>query len=266
MSNSRSSSKVPPVEDKLLRLCQQAEQLNLYTLRDQIPSLLEIAEKHQLSYSDFAIELFSAELIARQNRKLNRNYKRSGLPHNVEGLDTYDFSLRPQLEPRVVKELLNCRWAEDEGRGIICIGKPGLGKSRVLDALGKAACLHGHTVLKTNTADMLEHLHAAHADNTFRKALGRYVKVGVLILEEFGYSPFDVDATKYLFRVISARYRLRSTLIAANTGFTHWKTFFPSDAQAVATVDRLIDRATILRFSGKGFRKPKEIIGAETSD
>jgi GAF domain-containing protein len=49
--------------------------------------------------------------------------------------------------------------------------------------------------------------------------------------------------------------------LAANTGFAGWRRFFPSEAQAVATVDRLIDNATILRFSGKGFRKPKEVIG-----
>jgi hypothetical protein len=28
------------------------------------------------------------------------------------------------------------------------------------------------------------------------------------------------------------------------------------------TVDRLVDRATILRFTGKSFRDPKEIVGA----
>ena len=44
-------------------------------------------------------------------------------------------------------------------------------------------------------------------------------------------------------------------------GFPGWKRFFPSEAQAVATVDRLIDNATILRFSGKGFRQPKEVYG-----
>lgn len=256
----------PPTDDKLLQLSQQAEELSLTAMRDQIAIILSRAEKHQLSYSDFAIELFSTEILARKNRKLGSNYKRSGLPLTVEGLEKYNFSIRPQLEARVVKELLNCRWAEEEGRGIICVGKPGVGKTRVLDALGKAACLRGYTVLKINTADMLEHLHSSHADNTFRKTFSRYAKVGVLVLDEFGYADFDADATKYLFRLVSARYRQRSTLIAANTGFNHWKNFFPSEAQAVATVDRLIDRATILRFTGKGCRAPLEIVGAESTD
>jgi hypothetical protein len=39
-----------------------------------------------------------------------------------------------------------------------------------------------------------------------------------------------------------------------------------SEAQAVATVDRLIDRATILRFTGKSKRRPLETHGADVED
>jgi hypothetical protein len=46
------------------------------------------------------------------------------------------------------------------------------------------------------------------------------------------------------------------------TGFAHWKNLFPTESTAVATVDRLVDRATILRFTGRSMRDPKEIVGA----
>jgi DNA replication protein DnaC len=255
-----------PASDPANEIVRLAHALNLTALEDQIPNMLQRAEKDGLSYSDFALELLHFEAQSRNSRRLTRNLKRSGLPAVVEGLDTFDFSVRPQLEPRVVKELLNCRWVEEEGRNIICVGRAGLGKSRVLDNLAKSACLKGHTVLKVLTAVMLEDLHASLADGTFRRTFRRYEKPDVLYLEEFGYAPFDEEATKYLFRLISARHRRSSILLAANTGFKNWKRFFPSEAQAVATVDRLIDRATILRFTGKSFRAPKEVLGAETDD
>jgi hypothetical protein len=44
------------------------------------------------------------------------------------------------------------------------------------------------------------------------------------------------------------------------------KTLFPSEATAVSTVDRLVDRSTILRFTGETFRKPKEVVGAPIDD
>lgn len=254
------TKKPSTTDDPLLELRELASALNLTALRDQLPELLAQAQSNEASYSDFALSMLRFEYSARRSRSLTRNLKRSGLPDLVEGLDDFDFSIRPKLEARVVKELLNCRWA-DERRNIICVGRPGLGKSRVLDALTKAACLKGHTVLKVTTAQMLEDLHASLADGTFRRAFRRYEKPAVLYCDEFGYEPFDAEATKYLFRLVSARHGRSSVLLAANTGFKSWQRFFPSEAQAVATVDRLIDNATILRFTGKSFRKPREVLG-----
>lgn len=247
--------------DPIEELTSIAHALNLTALRDQLPALIAQAEQRGSSYSDFALDMLRHEYTTRQSRRLTRNLRRAALPAVVEGLDGFDFSIRPKLEPRVVKEFLNCRWVE-ENRNIICVGLPGRGKSRILDTLAKAACMKGYTVLKVNTAEMLEEIHASLADGTFKRTFRRFEKPDVLFLEEFGYAPFDADATKYLFRLVSARHRQRSILLAANTGFTGWKRFFPSEAQAVATVDRLIDNASILRFSGQGARKPKEIIGA----
>ncbi len=265
MSNGRTRAPAS-ASDPVHEITDLTQALNLTALTDQIPALLQRAEKDGPSYSDFALELLRLEARSRNSRRLTRNLKRSGLPSVIEPLDTFDFSARPQLEPRVVKELLNCRWVEEEGRNIICVGRAGLGKSRVLDNLGDAACRRGYTMLKVITAEMLEDLHASFADGTFKRTFRRYEKPDVLYLEEFGYAPFDEAATKYLFRLISARHRQRSILLAANTGFKNWKRFFPSEAQAVATVDRLIDKASILRFTGKSFRDPKEILGAETED
>jgi DNA replication protein DnaC len=88
-----------------------------------------------------------------------------------------------------------------------------------------------------------------------------------LVLDEFAYQPFSAEATDYLFRVVSTRHRQGSIVLTAlNTGFANWKNLFPSEATAVATADRLVDGATILRFRGKSYRKPREISGAPLED
>ena len=109
---------------------------------------------------------------------------------------------------------------------------------------------------------MIEELHASYADDTFKRTFRRYVKPQLLLIDEFGYEPFTSEATNYLFRLVSARHRQGSIVLTANTGFSKWKTLFPSEATAVATVDRLVDNATILRFTGKSFRQPHTIVGA----
>ncbi len=245
-------------EDPLERLGFLTKELNLTSLTgDALPRLIEEAQEKGLSYSDFALNLLELEIRTREERKLNRNLKRSRLGTGRDLLEDYDFSCRPKLKPQVVKELFNCRWVEEK-RNVICVGRPGLGKTRILRALGRAACDRGFSVLYGITAEILEDLQASLADGTFKRVFRRYQKPDVLILDEFGYEPFDPKATSFLFRLVSLRHRRASTMLAANTGFAKWKAFFPSEAQAVATVDRLVDQATILHFTGKSFRRPKE--------
>jgi hypothetical protein len=58
----------------------------------------------------------------------------------------------------------------------------------------------------------------------------------------------------------------RSVLCARPGCNVRFPQFLPSPAQAVAIAERLIDQATILRFSGKPFREPRDIYGAPLED
>lgn len=245
-------------------LVQLALDLDLTALADALPNLLSGAESSSPSFSDFLLSALQSEATARSTRRLQRSLKRSRLGV-VEGLEGFDFSARPELDPRKVKELLSCRFLEEK-RNVLCLGRPGLGKTRVAKAVLHAACLAGYSVLATRTAEMIEDLQASHADGTFPRAFRRYLKPDVILLDEFAYQPFSVEATNYLFRLVSARHRQGSIVLTANTGFAHWKTLFPSESTAVATADRLVDEATILRFTGKSFRTPREITGAPLDD
>ncbi len=261
MARNRRRKPAPTPMEELLEL---ALDLNLTRLAQVIPAVLADAEKDSPSYTDFALLLLGMEHEQRLQRRLQRNLKLSKLG-TVEGLDGYDFALRPKLLPRIVKELMTCRFI-DERRNLLCLGRPGLGKTRIAKAIAHAACLAGYSVLCVNTTYMLEQLRASRDDGTFRKTLRRYTKPDLLLLDEFAHVPISLPETDSLFRIVAARHQNASIILTAHTGFSKWKNLFPAEAIAVATVDRLVDRATVLRFTGNSIRKPKEIIGAPLDD
>lgn len=256
--------KRPPAPNPLDELTQLAIDLDLTTLATALPRLLQEAERSGQSFTDFTDALLRSEVEARHNRRLERSLLYSKLGP-VEGLEGFNFQLRPQLEPRVVKELCSCRFIQ-ERRNVLCIGRPGLGKTRIAKAITHSACLAGFSTLCVVTADMIEALRASEADGSFKHTLQRYVKPRVLLLDQFAYEPFDATATNHLFRLVAARYGQGSIILTAHTGIQHWQKFFPSASAAVATVDRIVDQATILRFTGKSYRQPKHVSGAPLDD
>ena len=251
--------KADPV-DPTARVRSLLEQLNLTTAARRLPDLLAQAETTQPAYSAFLHQILEAEDGARWERKLQRRRRWSKLGPPV-ALDGFDWAARPQLPPQVVKELLTCRFVE-EHRNVILIGRPSTGKTTVAKALGHAACARAFGVYYGSMAEVLQTLHAARADGTYRKMFRRITGPDVLILDDAGFADLHRDAANELFRVVCARYRERSTVVVSNLPFKQWAEFLPSPAQAVAIADRLVDDATILRFTGKPYRQPRDVHGA----
>lgn len=247
-------------QDPLAQVRALLERLNLTTAARCLQALLAQAEGQHPAYSEFLRQILEAEQSSRWERKLQRRrrWSKLGPPLALEG---FDWAARPQLSPQVVKELLTCRFI-DEHRNVILVGRPSTGKTTVAKAIGHAACSHALSVYCAATAEVLGTLHAARADDTYRKVFRRVANSDLLILDDAGFSDLGRDAANELFRVVCARYRERSTIVVSNLPFKQWAEFLPSPAQAVAIADRLVDDATILRFSGKPYRQPRDVYGA----
>lgn len=248
----------PAAPDDALRAL--LTRLNLTAVEQQLDGLLRRAETGRPAYSDFLQHILEAEDSARWERKLERRRRRSrlGAPATLDG---FNWAARPDLAPQVVKELMTCRFVE-ERRNVILVGRPSTGKTTVARALGHAACGLGKSVYYGTMAETLEAVHAACLDGTFQRAFRRVSQPDLLILDDAGFARLGAETAHELFRLVCARHRQRSTILVSNLPFRKWGEFLPSPAQAVAIADRLIDDATILRFTGEPYRKPRDVYGA----
>jgi DNA replication protein DnaC len=247
--------------DSLERLRALLVEHNLTTIAKRLGELLAEAETARYGYSEFLRHVLEAEQEIRRERSVLRRTRWSRLGAYVS-LEKFDFSIRPQLSAQVAKELLTCRFVQ-ERRNVVLVGRPSTGKTTVAKAIGHAACRLGFPVYYIALGEMLEQLHASRADGTYRKAFRRLEQPALLILEDCGFNTsLGHEAANELFRVVSARYRERSTLVVTNLGFAKWGEFLPSPTQAIAIAERLVDKATILRFSGKPCRGPQDVYGA----
>lgn len=79
-------------------------------------------------------------------------------------------------------------------------------------------------------------------------------KADLLILDEFGYIPFDSQGAKLLFQVISSCYETKSVILTTNIEFSKWGAVLADEKLAAAAVDRIIHHGRLVEFGGKSRR------------
>lgn len=87
-----------------------------------------------------------------------------------------------------------------------------------------------------------------------KETLQDLAKCQVLILDELGYVPLDIDGSRLLFQVISDCYERRTLVITTNIEFSKWGTVFGDDKMASAIIDRIVHHGRLVEFNGASRR------------
>jgi DNA replication protein DnaC len=238
------------VTDETLRLRLKA--MHLPSFLEHHVELALRAASEGWSHVRYLTELVTLEASERADRRMTRLLKEAKLPREktVSTLDLNRFAapLRGQIRQLLRGEFL-------AGATNVClIGRPGTGKSHVMAALGRALVEHGHPVLFTSVATLVERLLDAKRNLRLTRELKRLDNFDCLALDDIGYVQHDRAEMEVLFALLAERYERKSVMITSNLVFSKWDQIFKDPMTTAAAIDRVVHHSVVLEFIGPSVR------------
>jgi len=211
------------------------------------------ATKGNWSYSKYLSTLCSLELEQRVNNRLKRHIKESKLPAN-KTLSSFDFSANEKINSAQINALSQSDSWIKKANNILIFGASGVGKTHIAAAIAYRQIEMGNKVKFFQTSHLVQLLQQSKAQFRLKEFLIKLDNIPLLILDDIGYVKKDELETSVLFELICHRYETGSFIITANQPFSQWESIFPDNMMAVASIDRLVHHATIIKLEGESYR------------
>ena len=239
------------------RILQHLETLNIPLKTEQVDELLATAAKSKLSYLQLLERFLAVPANLRRERSIEHRIKAARFrdPATLESFD-WEFN-RKTIDRRDFEELATGDFIRRRDN-VVFVGESGLGKSHLIQGIGRRCCVAGYRVRYVTSAALLEELTAASGDKSLPSKVRYYRRFELLIIDEFGFDKLErreyPESPSLLYKVIDSRSRRGSTALVTNVEFKEWTDYLNDPPLAMALLDRMVDDAIIQRFQGKSYR------------
>jgi len=228
------------------------KKLRLSGLLQTLEVRLQEASGNHLTHAEFLELILQDELTVRQDRLIQRRVKAAGF-REMRTLDDFDWQFNPTIKRKQIFDMATCRFIK-EGKDVLLLGPPGVGKSHLVQAIGHQAIKAGYVVLYRSIFDLVRDFLQDEAMGGQDKLLTRYLKPDLLVIDDMGIKQLPKRSGECLFEIILRRYETRSTMMTSNRPLEDWGKLLGDVPSATAILDRFLHHAEIISITGRSYR------------
>ncbi len=202
---------------------------------------------------EFLLNLLTSEIANREAARIARNMNMAGFPcrYRVEQYrtDEIDFPDGVSFESLLALDFYK------GGKNVIMYGGTGTGKTMLSILIGMAACRENIPVRFYRVATLINLLAESKQEGTlsqFKKKKLNPAKI--LLLDEFGYVPYDRVGSELLFDYLSEIHEQKSIVLNTNLEFSQWVNVLYDKRMTTALIGRLIQHVELILFPGENNR------------
>ena len=227
--------------------------LRLSGLAQTLDVRLQEARGNSLNHEEFLELILQDELSIRGERLIRRRTKTAAFREGVKTLEDFNWAFNPSIKKKQIYELASGQYLR-EGRDVLFLGPPGVGKSFLSEALGYQAIKMGHTVLYRSIFDLVREFMRDEAIAGEEKILTKYLKADLVIIDDMGMKQLPKRSGEILFEIILRRHQKRATIMTSNRPLEEWGKLLGDVPSATAILDRFLQTAVIIEITGKSYR------------
>ena len=152
-----------------------------------------------------------------------------------------------------------------QGRNIIMYGGTGTGKTMLSILVGIQACKEGIPVRFYRTAGLINLFTESHQNGTLTALKRKLNTAQIIILDEFGYVPYDRTGSQLLFDYLSEIHEQKEVILNTNLEFSQWVNVLYDKRMTTALIGRLTHHVELILFPGGNNRLRESSINVGVS-
>ncbi len=227
--------------------------MRLFGMHRVFKTSVETSKNEVMTADEMTALLVDTEWDDRHNRFIDRSMKNARFRYKAT-IEQIDYSTERGVDKNHIHRLADGEFINKK-ENVIITGSTGTGKSFLASAIGQQACQLGYKVLYMNTTRLLSQLKMAKADGSAIREMMKIEKQDLLILDDFGIQPYDLQSRTCLMEIIEDRHGKRSTIITSQLPVKQWYDVIGEKTIADAILDRIVHNAQRIALKGESLRK-----------